>query len=159
MYGTFHVSTIPAMSRGSMRMSDENPMKIASAVPVLEVNNVEASMDWYREMLGFQATSFPEAPPYSFAILLHGETELMLQRATEIKARNPQPYRWNVYLRFSGGQLRTLYQTLTSRGVVSRRLERMFYGLAEFEITDPDGYVLCLSEELEDQEDLPTPTI
>jgi len=38
-------------------------------------------------------------------------------------------------------------------------LERMPYGLAEFEITDPDGYVLCLSQLLEDASDLPTPTL
>jgi hypothetical protein len=34
----------------------------------------------------------------------------------------------------------------------------MFYGLAEFEIIDPDGYVICLSQFLEDASDLPTPT-
>ena len=28
---------------------------------------------------------------------------------------------------------------------------------AEFEITDPDGYVICLSQQLEDGNDLPTP--
>jgi hypothetical protein len=35
----------------------------------------------------------------------------------------------------------------------------MFYGLAEFEIADPDGYVICLSQELEDMSDLPTPAV
>jgi hypothetical protein len=35
----------------------------------------------------------------------------------------------------------------------------MFYGLAEFEVKDPDGYVLCLAEELEDSQDLPTPQL
>jgi hypothetical protein len=40
-----------------------------------------------------------------------------------------------------------------------RRLERMFYGLVEFEITDPDGNVLCLSQELADAGDLPTPPV
>jgi len=35
----------------------------------------------------------------------------------------------------------------------------MFYGLAEFEISDPDGYVICLSEELADCGDLPTPLV
>jgi hypothetical protein len=31
------------------------------------------------------------------------------------------------------------------------------YGLVEFEITDPDDYVICLSQLLEDASDLPTP--
>lgn len=38
-------------------------------------------------------------------------------------------------------------------------LERMFYGLAEFEITDPDGYVLCFGQSLDDASDLPTPAV
>ena len=44
-----------------------------------------------------------------------------------------------------------------ARGIVTRRLERMPYGLTEFEITDPDGYVICLSQLIEDASDLPTP--
>ena len=40
---------------------------------------------------------------------------------------------------------------------LTRRLERMFYSLAEFEITDPDGHVICLSEALDEMDDLPTP--
>jgi len=35
----------------------------------------------------------------------------------------------------------------------------MFYGLAQFEVTDPDGYVLCLSQALEDVRDLPSPPV
>jgi hypothetical protein len=52
-----------------------------------------------------------------------------------------------------------VYAELSRRQPVTRRLERMFYGLAEFEVTDPDGYVLCLSEELADNGDLPTPEV
>jgi hypothetical protein len=33
----------------------------------------------------------------------------------------------------------------------------MFYGLAEFEIADPDGHVICLSQRLRDMSDLPAP--
>jgi hypothetical protein len=43
--------------------------------------------------------------------------------------------------------------------MVTRRLERMPYGLAEFEITDPDGYVLCIGQALDDADDLPTPEL
>jgi len=54
-------------------------------------------------------------------------------------------------------RFRDVFAAFNARGIVSRRLERMFYGLAEFEITDPDGYVICLSQLLEDSGDLPTP--
>jgi uncharacterized glyoxalase superfamily protein PhnB len=62
------------------------------------------------------------------------------------------------YLRLEGADFRELFAQLSARGIVTRRLERMFYGLAEFEITDPDGHVLCLSQLLDNACDLPTPT-
>lgn len=130
---------------------------IKSAIPVLEVADVAASIDWYGDMLGMNASPFPETPPYSFAILTRGHSEIMLQCGPPSAPRQPLPYRWNVYLRLSGQRLRDLYEQLTTKGVVTRRLERMFYGLAEFEIADPDGYVLCLSEALDEMDDLPTP--
>ena len=75
--------------------------------------------------------------------------------------RSPQPlsYAWDIYLRIKGHQLRSIYEKLQAEGLVTRRLERTFYGLAEFEVTDPDGHVICFSENLTDASDLPTPEI
>ena len=39
------------------------------AVPVLQVANVETSLRWYVDVLGFKPETFPSSPPYSFAIL------------------------------------------------------------------------------------------
>ena len=136
-----------------------NKTSIVKAVPVLEVADVGVSIKWYREMLGFSADPFPESPPHQFAILRHGQTELMLRYGSPKTIAEQRQYKWDVYLRLGGGQIRQLFAKLTSHGVVSRRLERMFYGLAEFEVKDPDGYVLCLAEELEDSQDLPTPQL
>jgi uncharacterized glyoxalase superfamily protein PhnB len=132
-------------------------MPITDAVPVLRVTDVARSIDWYRAMLGFVGESFPAQPPYEFAILRHGSTELMLRRGSPLVRPQPRPYDWDVYLRLEGSQFRGLFAQLNERGIVTRRLERMFYGLAEFEITDPDGYVVCLSQPLESADDLPTP--
>src|SRR5947209_12407977 len=113
-----------------------NPVSIIKAVPVLEVADVLGSMKWYREMLEFSAAPFPEKPPHQFATLRHGQTELMLRcGSSKVQGERP-PYKWDVYLRLGGGQIRRLYTDLAAHGVVSRRLERMFYGLAEVEIKD-----------------------
>lgn len=130
---------------------------ITNAIPVLEVADVARSIDWYREMLAFTASPFPDKPPYSFAILDHRGTEIMLQCGTPAVRPRERQYRWDVYLRLQGQKLCELFATLSQRGVVTRRLERMFYGLCEFEITDPDGYVICLSEALPNDSDLPSP--
>jgi uncharacterized glyoxalase superfamily protein PhnB len=58
-----------------------------------------------------------------------------------------------------GDDLRAVFEKMRARGIVTRRLERMAYGLAEFEVSDPDGYILCLSHELEGADDLPAPAV
>jgi len=138
--------------------------RIFQAVPVLQVADVSASAEWYRNALGFDADPFPDQPPFQFAILRHGETELMLQRAAAPVLRKPVPYRWDVYFRLEGGKIRKLYGRLSELlpvegGCIQRRLERMFYGLCEFEIVDLDGYVICLAEPLRNDSDLPTPNV
>lgn len=136
-----------------------NDVQILRAVPVLEVANVESSINWYSDMLGFSADPFPESPPFSFAVLQNQGSELMLRCGSGCALQTREQYNWDVYLRLAGDQIRSLYARLSTRKVISRRLERMFYGLAEFEITDPDGYVICLSEELDDMSDLPAPEV
>jgi len=133
-------------------------MAIHMAVPVLRVSDVHRSMDWYRSILAFTGNPFPAEAPHQFAILRRSEVEIMLRRGAPTRPK-PQPYDWDLYLRLDGTPMREFHAALAAKGLVTRRLERMFYGLAEFEITDPDGYVICLSQQLDDMSDLPTPAV
>jgi uncharacterized glyoxalase superfamily protein PhnB len=132
-------------------------MPIKQVIPLLRVPDVARSMEWYRTTLGFVADPFPATPPHQFAILRQGSAEMMLRRGPAPARPQPGQYDWDVYLRIENPRMRDVFAAFQSRGIVTRRLERMFYGLAEFEITDPDGYVLCLSQDLEDPSDLPSP--
>ena len=132
-------------------------MAITLLVPVLRVADVARSMQWYRDTLALEGDPFPAKPPFEFAILRQGQVELMLRRGSPPARSSPRQYDWDVYLRREGERFREVFAAFSARGVVTRRLERMPYGLAEFEITDPDGYVICLSQMLEDASDLPTP--
>jgi catechol 2,3-dioxygenase-like lactoylglutathione lyase family enzyme len=134
-------------------------MAIKLAVPVLRVADVARSIEWYRGTLGFVGDPFPSTPPYVFAILRHGQVELMLRRGSPPLWPQPRQYDWDIYLRREGSRFREVHAAFEARGIVTRRLERMPYGLAEFEITDPDGYVICLSQELENASDLPMPVV
>ena len=132
-------------------------MTIKLVVPVLRVADVARSIDWYRDTLAFVGDPFPVKPPFEFAILRQGHVELMLRRGSPPVRATPRQYDWDVYLRREGERFREVFAACNARGIVTRRLEQMPYGLAEFEITDPDGYVICLSQQLEDGSDLPTP--
>ena len=132
-------------------------MAIKQAVPLLRVADVARSIEWYRSYLAFVGDPFPAVPPYEFAILRHGQVEIMLRRGSPPVRAKARQHDWDVYLRREGERFREVYAAFNAHGIVTRRLERMPYGLAEFEITDPDGYVLCLSQMLDDASDLPTP--
>jgi uncharacterized glyoxalase superfamily protein PhnB len=134
-------------------------MAIKLAVPLLRVADVARSMKWYRDTLGYIGDPFPEAPPHAFAILRNGPTELMLRRGAPPARTQPRQYDWDVYLRVESSRFREVFAQFNARGIVTRRLERMPYGPVEFELTDPDGYAICLSQVLEDAGDLPGPTV
>jgi hypothetical protein len=88
--------------------------------------------------------------------LKRGPAELMLRRSAF--GRLPTWEDWDVRIPLASGQ-RELYARLSSLGVVVRRLERMPYCDAEFDVRDPDGYIICFSQMLEDSSDLPSPEV
>ena len=123
------------------------------AVPVLQVANVETSLRWYVDVLGFTPNTFPENPPYSFAILRRDGAEIMLQcsddaRAERSFARKPDPeFLWSVYLRVAEAAVLEVAAAVEKKVQLLRGPERMFYGLVEFEVCDPDGYRVCVGGE------------
>lgn len=135
-----------------------NAMAITLAVPLLRVTDVARSMAWYHDTLGFTGDPFPAKPPFEFTILRKGAAEIMLRRGVPRVSSKPQRYDWDVYLRIEGSRFREVCAHLQIRGIVNRPVEQMPYGLAEFEIVDPDGHVLCLSQELDNEGDVPRPS-
>jgi catechol 2,3-dioxygenase-like lactoylglutathione lyase family enzyme len=123
------------------------------AVPVLQVANVEKSLRWYVDVLGFTPDPFPKSPPYSFAILRRDGAEIMLQCADETgpvgspKRPVDPEFRWSIYLRVAGTAILDVAAAAGKSAQLLRGPERMVYGLVEFELCDPDGYRICVSGE------------
>lgn len=128
--------------------------KIESPVPVLQVFDVERSIDWYGGIFGFEADPFPERAPYSFAILRRDCAEVMLQCNDSGGRVNPQRG-WAVYLRMAGGQLLEFAEAVRKKTKLAREPERMSYGQVEFEVVDPDGHVICVAEPLPETGNVP----
>ena len=123
------------------------------AVPVLQVANVETSLRWYVDVLGFKPDTFPSSPPYSFAILRRDGAEIMLQCADESRGWQARPskldpeFLWSVYLRVAGTAVLDAAAAVEKKAQLLRGPERMSYGLVEFEVCDPDGYRVCVGGE------------
>jgi catechol 2,3-dioxygenase-like lactoylglutathione lyase family enzyme len=119
-------------------------MRFERAVPVLQVADVGRSIDWYVAALGFDPAPFPQNPPYAFAILRRDSAEIMLQGGTP-HPLDAKDEGWTVYLRIAGEGLLDLADSVRRAAPLVRGPERMFYGLVEFEVVDPDGYRICIS--------------
>jgi catechol 2,3-dioxygenase-like lactoylglutathione lyase family enzyme len=130
------------------------PQSVA-IVPVLRVSDVERSIAWYREHLGFVPDPFPAQPPFACCILRRDSTELMLRKAVTPPARARDSYEWDVYIRLQGEELTQLLDHARRRTPLVRGPELMPYGHVEFELEDPDGYRVCVAEALADTRGFP----
>jgi catechol 2,3-dioxygenase-like lactoylglutathione lyase family enzyme len=118
---------------------------IRSAVPTFPVPDVAATARWYAEELGFTiAGTFPDDEPFAYASVMCGGAEIMLlslrdYRKPDLRVLRPEGV-WDAYLRTDG--VRALYHALASRPFIQTPLVRQPYGDWEFEVRDPNGYVL-----------------
>jgi len=134
-----------------MTLADLN-VKLRHVTPVLLVDDIAATMEWYKATLGFHGDPVPTSPPHSFCILRRDDVVIFLQQLTGY--RRPDLYAareggvWSAYIRTQG--VEALYETLRSRPDVTviHPLHRQPYGETEFEIRDPNGYVLVFAERL-----------
>ena len=117
------------------------------SVPVLRVRDIQASVAWYKRHLGFSAETFPEngAGPTELAILERDGVQLLVRRSKDARRTSRVPHNgWDLYLFVDGVDLGRLEASVAATGKVVRPLTTMGSTMAELEIRDPDGYVLCI---------------
>ena len=122
--------------------------RLNSAAPTFSVADVDATIRWYETELGFTSYPFPENPPYVFASVSRDDVEIMFQRIEGYQ--KPDLYQrrsggvWDAYLRMDG--VKEFYETVRDKVEISMPLRKQGYGDWEFEVKDPNGYILVFSE-------------
>ncbi len=125
--------------------SRSTDITIHSAAPTFLVSDIATTIDWYVANLGFvKAGSVPEKPPYVYASIMLGPVEIMLLNLAgyekpDLRARRPVGL-WDVYVRTDG--VGALYETVEGKPFVQSPLTQRPYTDWEFEVRDPNGYVL-----------------
>ena len=127
------------------------PYQLTSLVPNLIVADVDRSLAFYCDVLGFTAEqTVPDVPPLVFAILRSGPVEVYLNApgpaVEEYPAFKDRPIggTLTLFIRVTG--IRAAYEALASKVNVVMPLEEKWYGATEFAFTDPDGYVITFAE-------------
>jgi len=125
--------------------------RLTSAAPCFPASDVGSTMRWYEQKLGFEGHPFPENEPHAFCILVRDQIEIMLQRIEGYQ--KPDVYNerqagvWDAYIRMRG--VKEFYESMHDKVEILIPLEKQFYGDWEFEVKDPNGYVLVFSELIE----------
>jgi len=121
--------------------------------PNLIVSSVEKSVEFYRDLLGFavEQTVPPDGGgPLAFASLTNGPVRVFFNSTESAYAEHPAFAQQKI-----GGTLtqflevvdiKSAYESLKDRVKVVTPLHLQWYGVWEFNIADPDGYLITFAE-------------
>jgi lactoylglutathione lyase len=119
--------------------------------PNLVVANVERSLAFYVDTLGFErGMTVPDASPFVFASVTSGSVEVFFNDAAaavkEYPAFDGRPIGATGTLFIEVEGVDALHDRLKSTVKIVMPIETKFYGMREFAIADPDGYIITFAE-------------
>ena len=134
-------------------------MNLTDVTPNLIVSDIDRSTAFYRDVLGFSVvTSVPDEAPVVFVWLRRDGVSVFLNAISGVKDDLPELGERKV------GGTNTMFMTLeadtVAQGVdamfravegkarVVMPLKDQFYGMREFGILDPDGYVIFFAQRI-----------
>jgi uncharacterized glyoxalase superfamily protein PhnB len=119
--------------------------------PNLLVADVERSLAFYIDRLGFErGLTVPDESPFVFASVTSGPVEIFFNAATVAIeeypgfAGRPIGATGTMFIEMQG--VDALHERVKPAVKVVMPLETKFYGMREFAIEDPDGYVITFAE-------------
>lgn len=132
-------------------------MKFTDVTPNLIVSDIDRSLAFYRDVLGFSVVaSVPDAAPFAFVWLQRDGVSVFLNTVASVKDAQP-----DIAARPIGGTatmfmiveaetaalgVDALFDQVRAKARVVMPLTTQFYGMREFGIEDPDGYVIYAAQ-------------
>ena len=125
------------------------------SAPYFIVPDIKKATDYYKDILGFTVDDWGE-----FAMVNRGGVTIMLNQLKMGQMypdminpnRKNDHHAWDAYVWISNQDLEMLYTELKDKGAIISHppTKKKDYGMYEFEISDPFGYVICFAQDLED---------
>ena len=126
--------------------------KSAGTLPVLPVDDVASTLDFYRDTLGFEELfrQQPDGGPLINAQIHMGGCNIMLNHnPSDAHLKGGGIYLW---IRLAEQDIDTYYKGLVARGVeVLEEIQDQFWGDRSFSIRDCNGYALAFNKAIEQE--------
>jgi catechol 2,3-dioxygenase-like lactoylglutathione lyase family enzyme len=140
---------VPAES--AVNKKAEEKMRYESLTPNLIVSDIDRSAAFYRDVLGFeQVTTVPEKAPFVFVWMKHGDINVFLNvpqpaKTPLVKLDKAVAGTNTMYVKMHG--IDELAVRVREHGVTPViPMHKEFYGMKEFAVLDPDGYLIIFAE-------------
>jgi uncharacterized glyoxalase superfamily protein PhnB len=124
-------------------MSTVRPPTVRELVPLLFVQDIERSVAFYRNGLGFEVCArWAPDGKLAWCRIQRDASAVMLQQASEEDGPAEGRGRGTGFF-FICDDVDALYSELSARGVQVGPPQVAFYGMKQIFMADPDGYELC----------------
>jgi uncharacterized glyoxalase superfamily protein PhnB len=136
-------------------------MPVSNLTPMLNVSDVERSVEFYRRAAGFELGSDPEKlREWRWAHLVCGTAELMLSESggphpalrdgDPMASSEPECLGWTTIFYLNTDNVVANREHCIAEGFSVSELRDSFYGMREFQVRDPDGHVLWFGQDLQE---------
>jgi catechol 2,3-dioxygenase-like lactoylglutathione lyase family enzyme len=141
---------------GSIAACDEEPapggpvrhtaMRVTGIAPQFLVDDLDRAVAYYRDRLGFELDFVYQS---FYAAVTRDGFAIHLKRAPKLAAdREHRKQHEHLDACISVSGIRAIFSELERRGArVIRPLEERPWACLDFYVEDPDGYILCFSEQ------------
>ena len=123
--------------------------KLFQLRPMLWVDDVRATIDWYVHNLDFEEGSFVEG--WQWGIVTKDEVMIMFAKPNEHTPYNGPVFTGSLYI--NTDDVDSLWQKLQHTPYIYYGLDNFEYGMREFAIKDCNGYILQFGQDLLHEED------
>jgi uncharacterized glyoxalase superfamily protein PhnB len=117
--------------------------------PMLWVDDVKATIDWYVKTLDFEEGNYVET--WQWSVVKKDDVLIMLAKPNEHTAYDGPKFTGSLYI--NTDDVDSLWKKLKGNSYIYYGLDNFEYGMREFAIKDCNGYILQFGQDLLHEED------
>ena len=125
-------------------------MTFTDVTPNLVVADLDRSLAFYRDVLGFKVvTTVPDQGPFAFAWMQRDTVSVFLnsEASAQMKASaGTNSLFVTLQAEDVASGIDAFHTAIKHRAPVTMELVNQFYGMREFAIKDPDGYMVIFAQ-------------